>query len=92
MKPSKPRKWADIKDVRDALPEGVSFGSLTVGGVHEFGLDLGASISLSEIDQIREEVDEALTDIGVPTDRYFLRAGYSGTTSPTIHLVVRMHE
>lgn len=93
-KPTDTRKWTqeDIKDVKEALPEGVGFGTLTSPDKRDFKLDLGRGVRVEEIDDLVEDVVESMAFAGVPTIEHVrLDAGYcGGSMSPHVLLTLRM--
>lgn len=90
-KPLDTRKWGydDIDDVKQALPEGVEFGTLSGYPSKSLKLDLGTGIAPGELSETVHEVSKELRKIGVPVEETTLTADYFGHSSPVIGLHVK---
>lgn len=93
-KPTDVRKWDqhDINDLKAVLPDGLRFGTLTGYPNNILKLDLGGGLDTEEVGERVQAAGEAFETLGLTVDHTKLRAGYVGTTSPHVLLVVWLAE
>lgn len=92
QKPTDTAEWTDgdIEDVKESLPGGVGFGTLSASHKSALTLDLGLSLGATESEDTVAAVVDALESAGVQTGEARLVAGYFGTATPHIGLTVKM--
>lgn len=82
-----------IEKLKESLPEGVEFATLTGFPPNCFKLEIGTAPT-GAVMETSNEVKHILADgLGIPVKDIFVTAGYAGGTSPTVLLEVHLeHE
>lgn len=86
------RQWKqrDISRIKQALPEGIAFGSLSTPTSTTFQLELETPVDAAEVSELAAQAEDALGDLGIPVEQINVGSGYSGAMNPGVLLTVKM--